>query len=164
MNWYPWLVLMHVVGAFGFVLAHGVSAFVAFSIRADRRPEHVASMLRLSSASLMVMYPSLLLVLVAGIAAGFAGNWWGRLWIWLSIGLLLAIATAMYVVGTRFYAEVRRAVGLPVPQDGKGTPPPTPVRPDELAALLDSRRPYALAAIGGGGLLLIVALMVLKPG
>ena len=41
MDWYPWIVLAHVIGAFGFILAHGVSAFVAFRIRADRRPEQV---------------------------------------------------------------------------------------------------------------------------
>jgi len=34
MEWYPWVVLAHVIGAFGFVFAHGVSAFVAFRLRA----------------------------------------------------------------------------------------------------------------------------------
>jgi Predicted integral membrane protein (DUF2269). len=163
-DWYPWIVLAHVMGAFGFILAHGVSAFVAFRLRAARGPEQVATLMELSSASFGVLYPSLLLLLVAGIAAGFVRSLWGELWIWLSIGLFFAITVAMYLVGTRFYIEVRHAVGKAVPQDSKGAPPPTPLSADELVALLDSPRPYLLAAIGGGGLALIILLMVIKPG
>lgn len=163
MDWYPWVVLAHVIGAFGFVLAHGVSAFVAFRLRSARTAEQVTTLMELSGGSLIVAYASLLLILVAGIAAGFMGDWWGRAWIWLSIGLLLAIATAMYVVGTTYYLRVRHAVGLPAPQEPEGTPF-EPVAPDALARLLDSRRPYLLAAIGGGGLVGLIALMMLKPG
>jgi len=47
--------------------------------------------------------------------------------------------------------------------DKKGEPPPAQVGPDELAALLDTRRPEALAAVGFIGLVLILWLMVLKP-
>ena len=163
MEWYPWVVLTHVIGAFGFVLAHGVSASVAFRLRTARSPEQVTTLMDLSGGSLIVAYASLLVVLVAGIAAGFMGDWWGRAWIWLAIGLLLAIATSMYVVGTKYYVRVRHAVGQPAPQDPEGTTF-EPVGPDALARLLDSRRPYLLAAIGGGGLVALIALMVLKPG
>lgn len=164
MDWYPWVVVAHVVGAFGFVFAHGVSAFAAFRMRADRRREQVSAMMSLSSMSFGVMYPSLLLLLVAGIAAGFMGDWWGRPWIWISIGLLLLIATAMYVVGTRYYIEVRHAVGMAVPQDAKDAPPPRAVSDAELADLLDSPRPMLLASIGGIGLAVIIWLMEMKPG
>jgi hypothetical protein len=164
MDWYPWIVLAHVIGAFGFILAHGVSAFVAFRIRADRRPEQVLAMMDLSSASLTVMYPSLALLLVAGVVAGFARGWWGQLWIWAAIALLVAIGTAMYVIGTRYYIEVRHAVGKASPQDGKDAPAPIPLSPQELAMLLESRRPEVLATIGGIGLVVILWLMVVKPG
>jgi hypothetical protein len=76
----------------------------------------------------------------------------------------VAIATAMYVIGTRYYIEVRHAVGKASPQDGKDAPAPVPVSAEELALLLDSRRPEVLAAIGGIGLVLILWLMVVKPG
>lgn len=163
MEWYPWVVLGHVIGAFGFVFAHGVSAFVAFRLRAARTPEQVSTLMELSGSSLMLAYVSLLVVLVSGVVAGFMGDWWGRPWIWLSIVLLLAIATAMYLVGTKYYVQVRHAVGQPAPQDPKGTTF-EPIEPDALAGLLDSRRPELLAVIGGGGLTTLIALMVLKPG
>lgn len=163
MEWYPWVVLAHVIGAFGFVFAHGVSAFVAFRLPPARSPEQVQTLMDLSRSSLMVAYASLLTILVSGIALGFMGGWWARAWIWLSIGLLIAIATAMYLVGTKYYLQVRHAVGQPAPQDPKGTRFET-LDPDALALLLDSRRPELLAAIGGGGLIALIALMVLKPG
>jgi len=163
MDWYPWIVLAHVIGAFGFVFAHGVSAFVAFRLRAARTSEQAAALIGLSGSSITLAYASLLVLLVAGIAAGFMGDWWGAAWIWVSIGLLLATATAMYLVGTRYYIQVRHAVGLTAPQDPRGAGF-EPVGPDALARLLDSRRPELLAAIGGGGLGALIALMVLKPG
>jgi hypothetical protein len=163
-EWYPWIVLAHVIGAFGFVFAHGASAFAAFRMRSDRRPESVAAMLGVSSTGLTVMYPSLLLLLVGGIWAAFAQGLWDRPWIWASLVLLLGVSTAMYLVGTRFYIRVRHAVGINAPQDGKDGVPVVPVSGDELAALLASRQPEALAAIGGVGLGLILWLMVVKPG
>jgi uncharacterized membrane protein len=157
MEWYPWVVFAHVIGAFGFVLAHGVSAFVAFRVRRARSASEVSSLLELSGSSLSVAYASLLVILVSGIAAGFMGDWWGRPWIWISIGLLLAIATAMFLIGTRYYAQVRAAVA---PRPGSGEPA---VEGAELVRLLDSRRPHILALIGGGGLAAIVWLMMMKP-
>lgn len=156
-EWYPWIVLIHVVGAFGFVFAHGASAFAAFRMRSDRRPETVSAMLSLSSLSLMVMYPSLLLLLVGGIWAAFAAGLWGELWIWLSIGVLFAVGIAMYLVGTRFYMRVRQSVGV-------GPAGSSPLEADELALLLEQRQPQLLAAIGGIGLVVILWLMVVKPG
>ena len=158
-EWYPWIVLMHVVGAFGFVFAHGASAFAAFRMRSDRRPEAVSAMLGLSSLSLTVMYPSLLLLLVGGIWAAFAANLWGELWVWLSIAVLLGVAIAMYLVGTRFYMRVRQAVGA-----GPSAANSPPLGADELAVLLERPQPHLLGAIGGIGLLVILWLMVVKPG
>lgn len=150
-------------GAFGFVLGHGVSAVAAFRMRSDPRPENVAALLNLSSASLAVMYPSLLVLLVAGIAGGFMGDWWGSAWIWVSIVVLVVVLGVMYAFGMPYYIAVRHAVGIPAPQDGKNAPPPTPMAPNELATLLKSRRPELLAAVGGIGLVVIIRLMVIKP-
>lgn len=162
-DWYPVVVIAHIVGAIGFILAHGVSAFVAFRVRSAQTAGEVGNLMDLSGRGLTVAYPSLLLLLVAGIAAGFMGDWWGSLWIWLSIGLLVAIAVAMYAFGTTYYIKVRHAAGKTAPQDPKDAPPPTPLPPDELARLLDSRRPEILLLIGGGGLAVIIWLMFAKP-
>jgi hypothetical protein len=163
MDWYPWIVLLHVVGAFAFVLAHGASAFAAFRIRSERDPVRVAALLDLSSFSLGTMYIGLVLLLIGGIAAGFIGSWWGDLWIWVAIGVLVLIIGAMYPMGSLHYANVRRAVGIKPYSDPKDAPPPAPLSGPELESVLTSSRPFALAAVGGIGLIVIIWLMVMKP-
>ncbi|HEX6139993.1 MAG TPA: hypothetical protein VF013_05940 [Candidatus Limnocylindria bacterium] len=163
MDFYPWLVVAHVLGAFGFVAGHGVSMFAAFRLRSERDPGRVTALLDLSGASLGVVYVSLLVLLAAGIAAGFVGGHWGSLWIWTSIAILVAVIALMYVLATPYYGNIRRAVGQKVYGDKKEAPPPEPLPAGELAMLLDTSRPYLLAAIGGIGLAAIIGLMFLKP-
>lgn len=163
MDWYLWIVLLHVIGAFVFVLSHGVSAYAAFAIRGERDAARVGALLDLSSMSLSGTYIGLLVLLIAGITAGFMGSHWGHAWIWIAIGLLVAMLGAMYPLGSSHYARVRRAVGKKAYGDPADAPPPTPLPADELALLLASPRPFLLAGIGGGALALILALMVVKP-
>jgi hypothetical protein len=163
MDLYPWLVFVHIGGAFAFVLGHGASAMASVRLRSEREPERVRALLDLSSGSLTIAYIGLLLLVVAGVVAGFAGSWLGRLWIWAALVLLVLIAVAMYPLGSQYYAKVRHAVGLRTYQDKKDDPDPVPSSPAELDALLTSNRPGLLAAIGGIGLLVILWLMVFKP-
>lgn len=151
MDWYPWIVFLHVVGAFGFVFGHGASAFVSLAIRRETDAQRISAMLRISQFSLMVMYPSLLLLLAAGVAAGFIGEWWGALWLWLAIGLLVVELAAMYALAAPYYMNLRRALTDPT------------VPNDEVVASMSSSRPIVLAWVGIVGLLLIVWLMVVKP-
>jgi hypothetical protein len=163
MDLYPWLVLIHVLAAFAFALTHGVSAFVSFAIRREREPERIRPLLELSSRAIGGLYASLLTLLVAGIAAGIMGNWFGRGWIWASLGILVLVVVAMYAMASRYYAGIRTAVGLAAYGAPKDAPPPVPAGREQLAALLDTRRPEAIAAIGLGGFALIIWLMVTKP-
>ena len=164
MDLYPWVVLTHVLAAFAFALSHGVSAYAGFAMRANSRdPAAVRTLLGLSGMSIGGLYISLLVLLVAGIAAAIMGGWFGRGWPWAAIVLVVLIIVAMYAMASRYYATIRSAVGLPSYNDKKGTPPPEPVAPDELARLLDTRRPEAIAVIGIGGLALLIWLMELKP-
>jgi uncharacterized membrane protein len=151
MDWYPWIVFLHVVGAFGFVFGHGASAFVSMAIRRETDAQRISAMLRISQLSLTVMYPSLLLLLAAGVAAGFIGEFWGALWLWLAIGLLVVELAAMYALAAPYYMNLRRALTDPT------------VPNDEVVASMSSSRQIVLAWVGIVGLLLIVWLMVVKP-
>ncbi|HXM54501.1 MAG TPA: hypothetical protein VOB72_03865 [Candidatus Dormibacteraeota bacterium] len=151
---------MHVLAAFGFALAHGVSAFAAFRMRAERQGEHVTLLLDLSRWSSGLMYSSLMVLILAGIAAGVLGGWFGQRWIWAAIGVLVAVLVAMLAIASPYYARVRMAVGQP--PFGRG-PAPEPASAAELAAVLDSRRPHVIALVGVLGLGVLVWLMVFKP-
>ena len=162
MDFYPWVVLVHVAAAFVFAFSHGVSAFASFRMRGERDPLKIRALLELSSMTLGTMYAAFAVLLVAGIAAGIMRGWFAMGWIWAAIGVLLAVSIAMYVLATRYYAAVRIAVGLEAYGAPKGTPPRA-ASPEELARLLDTRRPEAIAVVGIVGLLVILWLMVLKP-
>lgn len=160
---HQWFVVAHVLGGFLFVAAHGVSMGAALKIRGERDRARVVTLLQLSQGGIGIMYLGLLLLLAGGTAAGFSGGYWGQLWLWVAIGLLLAIAVAMYAMGTSFYGRLRTGLAIPA-ADGKLRESKEPPLSDaEIDALIDSPRPYVLALIGGIGLVVLVWLMVAKP-
>src|SRR5215208_5777749 len=107
---YPWIVLLHVVGAFLFVLSHGASAWMAMMIRAQPDRRRVAVMLEMSSMSIVGAYVGLLLMLIGGIWAGIYGNHFSRGWIWAAIALLVVVMVVMYAVATPYFVRLRGAV------------------------------------------------------
>ncbi|HEX5038569.1 MAG TPA: DUF2269 family protein [Candidatus Limnocylindria bacterium] len=159
---YEWIVLLHVIGAFIFVAAHGVSMISAFRLRSERDRARQAVLLETSVIGVYAMYVGLLVLLVGGIWAGFAGDHWGRLWIWVALATLVVVIAVMYAVATPFYGRMRAAAGVPgfVERADRYKPPATEA---DLAMLASSNRPMILAVIGGVGLLVLVWLMVMKP-
>lgn len=160
---YPWLVFLHVLGAFAFLMAHGASANVAFRLRHETSRERIAALLDLSTTYLNAMYAGLTVLILAGVAAGFAGDWWGRGWIWLALGILLAIAIAMYAMGTQAFGKLRKAAGLPYFANMRPQPPVPSASDAEITALARALNPVPITLVGFGGLALILWLMMFKP-
>ena len=159
-QFFPWFVLLHIVGLVIFAVCHGVSMFVAFRIRGQREPRAVAAGLEASSAAIGPMYLGMLLLIVGGLGAAAGGDLWTQPWIIASAIVFVVIIAVMYMVATPYYRRVREAVGAPI----QGKPPAgPPATAEELANLLDTRRPELLLAVGGGGLLVLLWLMVLRP-
>jgi hypothetical protein len=147
---YPWIVYLHVLGGFVLMLAHGSAVAMALALRRERRLERIRALLDLSRSTEGALYGSLLLLLIAGVAAGFAGSWWGSGWIWLSLGLLILLVAQMFSMGTRYYARVRQAAGEPVSEA-------------EMDRLLGAAPAIPLAASGLVILAAILWLMMFKP-
>src|SRR6476619_4476345 len=114
MNWYPWVVFVHVAAAFLFVMGLGASMWASDQIRPERDPERIKVLLEMSSRSLGMVYGGLLVRLIA------------------------VIIVLMYVLASSYYARVREAVGLRSMRTPKDAPDPTPVSPEELAVLVDT--------------------------
>jgi len=102
-------------------------------------------------------------VLVAGVLIGFVRHWWNQGWIWLSLGLLVLIIVAMYLIGSQNNSRLRKAVWLPYFEKGKPQTPAEPLSQLEVEKLVIHLRPEFLTLIGFGGLLIIVWLMIFKP-
>ncbi len=71
--------------------------------------------------------------------------------------------TVMGRFGTAYYSELHKAVGLPYMERMKPHPAVEPVGAEALSALLARGRPALLTAVGLGGLVLILWLMMFKP-
>lgn len=159
---YAWIVLLHILGAFAFAFGHGTSMVVAFRLRGARDAGRIRELLGVSQAGTGVMYIGLVVLLAAGVAAGFIGGHWSRLWIWAALAILVATAIVMYAVASPHYARLRAAAGVPGYAEHAAKFEP-PADPGQLPALVGSRKPLALAGVGGSALVAILYLMVFKP-
>jgi hypothetical protein len=143
------------VGLVLFAFAHGASAFVALRLPGQRDRALVASYLETSQIATRTMYVGLILLLIGGAGAATINDFWTKPWVLGSIVALIVVIALMYMLGTSYYAPLRAQL---VGKDG------APMSDEALARYLDERRPRLLAGVGILGLLLIIWLMVLKPG
>src|SRR6187399_527925 len=83
-------------------------------MRTERNPVALRALLDLSSRSLGAAGIGFLLWFVAGIVAGFSGNWWtsGKWWIWVSLGIAVVITGLMTPLGRFYFNRVRTSVGV----------------------------------------------------
>lgn len=155
---YSLLVFLHVIGILSFLAAHGAAVAITFKVRGERNIERIRALLDLSSAMRTTGIISLLIFLVSGIIAGFMGDWWGQVWIWTSLGLLVVIGIAMNILGSRPYNRIRQLT-RPVPAKASAKVADN----QQIASILATTHPLLLTVIGGGGTVLILWLMMAKP-
>ena len=162
----PWLKLVHILSAFLFVAAHGVSMFVAFQLRNETDRSRLSAKLEVSQNAIGLMYAGLLFLLLSGIGAGIISGWFtsGRLWIWVALVLLVLIAGSMYPLATQPLAGLRWSIGGGKAfRDLTDKLGPSPATDEVLQERLSAWNPVPPALIGVVGLAIIVWLMVLKP-
>ena len=166
MDLYPWIVFLHVAAILLFFIAHGTSMAVGFRLRRERDPARIRALLDLSSWALGV-WPSVafLVGLLAGIAVGIVGGWFGQAWIWISLALLVVVSGAMTPLVAARLNAVRAAAGTRAinPFSRKPPEPPPDQNEAELQRLLAAWDPRPAAVMGFGGFVIILWLMFFKP-
>ena len=151
-------IFLHLVGMAGFLATHGVSMYAMFQVRAvDGDRGKIFDLCLLSKRTVAPMYVSTGLLLVGGVAAGLVGHMFGRSWLWISILVLLATMAAMSSVATPYMKKLRD--GCTQWHDGTYT-----LSDEDLQATLAGPITAIMAAAGTIGLLVILYLMVYKPG
>ena len=158
---YRWLVFLHVLCAFAFVMAHGVSVSVYFMLRNERNVERVKMLLAISRASLNYAFISLALILTTGIITGIMGQWWGQWWIRVAVLLIFIIWGAMAGIGTRVMNELR--IGLGMVSSYNQPPRAEMLSAEQMDALLKKINPALLTLVGFGAIAIWVYLMYFKP-
>jgi len=147
------LMFGHVLGALLFAGGHGISVVMAFLLPKEPDGARASAYLHLSYLLVYPMQAGLGLLIGSGVALGFLGNWWGRLWIWLALDLLLATMAWMFAMSLGNYHVVRDRLVETGPAAWD----------EEARALVTVRRAVIMAIVGTGSLLAILALMVFKP-
>lgn len=153
---YAWLVTLHLLGVVLFLVCHAVSMWVAFRVRGEPDRAVIAALLAMSARGSRFMYLGFLLLGVGGMGAAWSAGLLLAPWVMASYAVLVVTFVAMYAIGAAFYFPIREGL------DGTAKVP----RLDdvELRSRLANRRPEALASIGVVALVLLVAVMSLKPG
>jgi uncharacterized membrane protein len=152
---YNWWKFIHLVGVVGFMAAHGTSMAATMMIRRIRDPQRISGVLQLSATTVLTFYISTLVLLVGGIGAGIRGRWFSQGWIWLSLGLLVAVGILMFPLARGYFRRIRTVIELM--ESG------TAVSQDDFMRVLNSGNPMLTAGTGSVAILFIVYLMVLKP-
>jgi uncharacterized membrane protein len=155
---YQTLVFLHILGVFGFLLAHGVSLFVAFRVQGEKDIHAVRALLGLSASAVMASTFSLLVLLIGGIGAGFVGHWWSFGWIWAALGVFVLIWMMMSAFTGPAFRRARQAVGFTGPRVIDES-----VVSASLPTALADLRPWLPTLSGSIGLVIILWLMVFKP-
>jgi len=152
-----WLLFLHILSVFVFLVAHGVSVFVLFRVRRERDRTKILELLTFSGETTLPMYISMGAIVVFGVLLGLKESSFSHWWIWLAIGILLVTSALMGAVAKPYFARLKtaceiRPTGVPRVSD------------EELALLLDSPVAMIISVIGTVGLVAILYLMVFQPG
>ena len=160
---YRLFVYLHILGAMGFMLSHSASALMAFKVRRETELARIRALLDVSGTSWIFFAITFLLLLLSGIVSGIMGRWWSEGWMWLSLGLLIAMSVYMGWSTRVHYHALRKVVGLPYMEGSKEMPAEEPASEAEIRAVQATHRPGLLAGIGFGTTVVIVWLMMFKP-
>jgi hypothetical protein len=170
---YRWIVFVHVAAILILVILHGATVTTTYALRTERRRDRLVALLDFSllsfdSRGLMgkIFWADLILVAVSGVVLMLTGGWWHFWWPYLSIAAFIGIFLAMGSFGRIPMQELRRALGMPWVKPGAGKPEWAPAEPPNESAIesaLTRLRPGALAAVGAGGLALLLWLMMFRP-
>lgn len=152
---YQWWKFIHLVGVVGFMAAHGTSMAASYLLRRIRHPQQISGVLQLSAATVTTFYASTVVLLTGGIGSGIVGGWFGHSWIWVSLGLLIAVGILMFPLARGYFRRIRMVIELM--EAG------TEVSARDFARVLDSGQPLLVTGTGSVAILVIVYLMVLKP-
>jgi cytochrome bd-type quinol oxidase subunit 2 len=155
---YRYWVLLHIAGVVAFMATHGVAMFTLFRIRnLDLDRSRIADAIAFSGVTTRPMYISLIVLVIAGFVAGVQGKWLDDWWIWIAVVVLVVTTGLMTAIASPYFRRITEACAM--------RPSGVPRTSDEeLTAILRGPSASLITAIGSIGILVILWLMIFKPG
>ena len=160
--WFQLILCVHVLSAFVFFAAHGVSITVGLWISTVRDPVRLHAALDLSGHVRTTSNLSLGILLLSGLAAGFLGDSWGSAWIWISLLLFAFFTVLMWTRIGPAFRLLRSLIG-PVGTQGETLSAVDPAMYPRVDAIIRRLRLPAVAWAGTAWLIVMVYLMVARP-
>jgi hypothetical protein len=120
-------------------------------------------MLDLSVSTFQAYMLSFAVMGLPGLTMPFFIHIWNRVWVWLSIVLILFVAVWMGLVNEKQIKQLRRLVGLPYLQGVNEFPAEPSASLEEVETFLKKINPYQWALVGCGIPAFVLRLMVFKP-
>jgi hypothetical protein len=156
---YNWIVYLHVVVIFIFLIQHAAEIWVSFKLRQQKEPEGIfatyAFMPDNNVRNLRITYS---LIIITGMAAGFITIWWRQGWMWTALAIMIVIIIVMRRVSDIYLNAVDAIAETALKNKGD---------PSTLAKFVSNlkarREPEILSAISALGGLIILWLMMFKP-
>lgn len=153
---YHWLLALHVTGAFFLVSGSVVAAVLNVLALRSALPSETAQLLRLIKSAVIIIGLGVVLTLVLGLwLVHERGYSYGAFWVWGSI-VLWVISNALGGIGGRHQGKARELAERLAAEGDRPS--------DELRTLLRARRGNAMSYGAGLATLLILVLMIWKPG
>jgi len=156
---YVWVVYLHIVVIFIFLIQHAAEIWVSFKLREQKEPEGIfatyAFMPNNNVRNLRITYS---LIIITGITAGVITTWWRQGWMWTALGVMIGI----WIVMKRVSSIYLSAVDAIAEQALKNREDASAI--DTFRSELKARRePEILSVTSGIGGLIILWLMMFKP-
>jgi hypothetical protein len=158
-----WILFLHVFSAITFFLAHGTSVSMAFQIRKETDFARIRAMLDLSGTTIMAVFISFLFMGLSGLALPFMVKLWDKVWVWLSIILMLFVVGWMGWFNEKSYKHLRKLIGLPYMVGSRDFPAEEPASEAAVQAHIQSMGTTRLIVVGYVIPMIVLWLMVFKP-
>src|SRR5262245_810682 len=156
---YTWVVYLHVIAVFIFLVQHAVDIIVTFKLRQQNEPEGIyatyAFMLNNNTRNLRITY---LVIILTGAIAGFMVPWWRQGWMWTALGVMIILWVVMGRLGPKYLTAVDTITNDAI----KNKPDATALEKfrNDLRA---RKEPEIMVFTSVIGMLIIVWLMMFKP-
>ena len=157
---YNWLVFLHILFAFLFMLAHGVSAAAMLKFRGEPDPERCLTFFNI------VPQPTLIRVLtvlmgIPGLIAAFITPWWKQGWPWTSLVIFAIISYVMFKYGGGYYGIISSAANRLI--EAKKTDTDLAAAQKEFDDARNAPHAMIVSVVGLVGLAILLWLMRFKP-
>lgn len=163
-NFYPWILWLHIFASITFFFVHGTAMAIAFRLPKEETMDGMRALLNITGMTLPVLFGSFLLLQAFGIALAFMAEWWKQAWPWISFILLNGMTVWMTWYGRQIYSPLRKALGMAYMTGfSKENKPEFPASMEDIHALLEKSNPRMLTWVGSIISGLVLWLMIFKP-